>query len=94
MCDHQIVAKHAVADQEHRKRDPKPRGRAPDALLAAKKADQSDHVQDKKDGNEENEERIAAFLEANPDFEEVGRKASVPFLTGRDGAFACALRRK
>jgi 16S rRNA (cytosine967-C5)-methyltransferase len=43
---------------------------------------------------EENEERIAAFLEANPDFEEIGRKTSVPFLTGLDGAFACALRRK
>jgi 16S rRNA (cytosine967-C5)-methyltransferase len=43
---------------------------------------------------EENEGQIAAFLAAHPDFEEVGRKESVPFVSGRDGAFACALRRR
>lgn len=43
---------------------------------------------------EENEVQIAAFLAAHPDFEEVGRRESVPFESGRDGAFACALRRK
>lgn len=43
---------------------------------------------------EENEAQIEAFLSSNPDFEEVGRMASVPFESGRDGAFACALRRK
>lgn len=43
---------------------------------------------------EENEGQIESFLVANPDFEEVGRMASVPFVSGRDGAFACALRRK
>lgn len=42
---------------------------------------------------EENEGQIAAFLAAHPEFEEVGRKESVPFVSGRDGAFACALRR-
>lgn len=43
---------------------------------------------------EENEGQIEAFMSSNPDFEEIGRKQSVPFVTGRDGAFACALRRK
>lgn len=43
---------------------------------------------------EENEGQIESFLASNPDFEEIGRKESVPFVTGRDGAFACALRRK
>ena len=43
---------------------------------------------------EENEAQIEAFLASNPDFEEVGRLVSVPFESGRDGAFACALRRK
>ena len=43
---------------------------------------------------EENEAQIEAFLASNPDFEEVGRMVSVPFESGRDGAFACALRRK
>ena len=43
---------------------------------------------------EENEAQIEAFLSSNPDFEEVGRMVSVPFESGRDGAFACALRRK
>ena len=42
---------------------------------------------------EENEGQIAAFLAAHPDFEEVGRKESVPFVSGHDGAFACALKR-
>lgn len=44
--------------------------------------------------SEENEGQISAFLAAHPDFEEVGRKESLPFLSGRDGAFACALRRR
>ena len=43
---------------------------------------------------EENEAQIEEFLSSNPDFEEVGRMVSVPFESGRDGAFACALRRK
>ena len=43
---------------------------------------------------EENEGQISAFLAAHPGFEEVARKESVPFESGRDGAFACALRRK
>ena len=43
---------------------------------------------------EENESQIESFLSANPDFEEVGRKVSLPIVSGRDGAFACALRRK
>ena len=43
---------------------------------------------------EENEGQIAAFLASHPDFEEIGRKESEPFLSGHDGAFACALRRK
>jgi 16S rRNA (cytosine967-C5)-methyltransferase len=43
---------------------------------------------------EENEAQIEAFLSSNPDFEEVGRMVSVPFESGRDGAFACALRRR
>ena len=43
---------------------------------------------------EENDGQIAAFLASHPEFEEVGRKESLPFESGRDGAFACALRRK
>ena len=43
---------------------------------------------------EENDAQIAAFLAAHPDFEEVARKESVPFVSGHDGAFSCALRRK
>ena len=43
---------------------------------------------------EENAEQIAAFLAAHPDFEEIGRRESVPFASGHDGAFACALRRR
>ena len=43
---------------------------------------------------EENEGQIESFLAANPGFEEVGRMVSVPFESGHDGAFACALRRK
>lgn len=42
---------------------------------------------------EENAEQIAAFLAAHPDFTESARKESVPFETGHDGAFACALVR-
>ena len=44
--------------------------------------------------HEENEGQIESFLAANPGFEEVKRMVSVPFESGRDGAFACALRRK
>ena len=43
---------------------------------------------------EENDGQISAFLAAHPDFEEVSRKESVPFESGQDGAFACALRRQ
>ena len=43
---------------------------------------------------EENSDRVTAFLAAHPDFEEIGRRESVPFETGHDGAFACALRRR
>ena len=42
---------------------------------------------------EENEERAAAFLAANPDFTEIARRASFPLDTGHDGAFAVAFRR-
>ena len=42
---------------------------------------------------EENAEQIAAFLAAHPDFTEAVRRESVPFETGHDGAFACALVR-
>ena len=42
---------------------------------------------------EENGEQLAAFLSAHPGFEEVGRKESIPFVSGHDGAFACALKR-
>ena len=42
---------------------------------------------------EENAEQIAAFLAAHPDFTEVGRYESLPFVTDHDGAFACALVR-
>ena len=42
---------------------------------------------------EENAEQVAAFLAIHPDFKEVGRYESVPFETGHDGAFACALVR-
>lgn len=43
---------------------------------------------------EENEGQIESFLAANHCFEEVRRMVSVPFESGWDGAFACALRRK
>ena len=42
---------------------------------------------------EENAEQVAASLSAHPDFTEAGRRESVPFETGHDGAFACALVR-
>ncbi len=42
---------------------------------------------------EENEAQIAAFLAAHPEFSEVARRESLPFETGHDGAFACAMRR-
>ena len=44
-------------------------------------------------GADLNEEQIAAFLAAHPEFKEVGRKESVPFASGHDGAFACALKK-
>ncbi|MGN0845755.1 MAG: RsmB/NOP family class I SAM-dependent RNA methyltransferase [Kiritimatiellia bacterium] len=43
---------------------------------------------------EENDGQIAAFLAAHPGFAEAGRRESVPFESGNDGAFACALRRE
>ncbi len=42
---------------------------------------------------EENEEQVAAFLAAHPDFTASGRFTSLPIETGHDGAFACALVR-
>ena len=42
---------------------------------------------------EENGEQVAAFLAAHPDFSEVARRESLPFETGHDGAFACAMQR-
>ena len=42
---------------------------------------------------EENESQVSAFLAAHGDFTEIGRKESVPFLSGHDGAFALAMRR-
>lgn len=42
---------------------------------------------------EENGEQVAAFLAAHPEFSEVARRESLPFETGHDGAFACAMRR-
>ena len=43
---------------------------------------------------EENGEQVAAFLARHPDFAEVARRESLPFETGHDGAFACALERR
>ena len=43
---------------------------------------------------EENGEQVAAFLSRHPDFAEVARRKSLPFETGHDGAFACALERR
>ena len=43
---------------------------------------------------EENGEQVAAFLARHEDFTEVGRRESVPFETGHDGAFACAMERR
>ncbi len=40
---------------------------------------------------EENAEQVASFLAAHPDFKEADRRESIPFETGHDGAFACAL---
>lgn len=42
---------------------------------------------------EENSERIGAFLAAHPEFERAETRESLPFETGNDGAFACALVR-
>ena len=43
---------------------------------------------------EENGEQVAAFLARHEDFIEVERRESVPFETGHDGAFACAMERR
>ena len=43
---------------------------------------------------EENCEQVAAFLARHEDFTEVERRESVPFETGHDGAFACAMERR
>ena len=42
---------------------------------------------------EENSEQVAVFLAAHPEFSEVARRESLPFETGHDGAFACAMQR-
>ena len=39
-------------------------------------------------------EQVAAFLARHEDFTEVERRESVPFETGHDGAFACAMERR
>jgi 16S rRNA (cytosine967-C5)-methyltransferase len=43
---------------------------------------------------EENAAQVEAFLADHPEFSEVARKESVPFESGCDGAFACALKRQ
>lgn len=43
---------------------------------------------------EENAGSVEAFLSRHPDFELVSSEESLPFETGRDGAFAAALTRK
>ena len=40
---------------------------------------------------EENSDRVAAFLVAHPEFTEIARRESLPYESGHDGAFACAL---
>ena len=40
---------------------------------------------------EENSDRVAAFLAAHPEFTEIARRESLPYESGHDGAFACAL---
>ena len=42
---------------------------------------------------EENGDQVAAFLATHPEFSEVARRESVPFESGHDGAFACAMER-
>jgi 16S rRNA (cytosine967-C5)-methyltransferase len=42
---------------------------------------------------EENGEQVTAFLARHDDFREIERRESVPFETGHDGAFACAMER-
>ena len=42
---------------------------------------------------EENGGVVEAFLAAHGDFAETARRESLPFETGNDGAFACAMRR-
>ena len=39
-------------------------------------------------------EQVAAFLARHDDFKEIERRESVPFETGHDGAFACAMERR
>ena len=43
---------------------------------------------------EENGEQVTAFLARHDDFKEIERCESVPFETGHDGAFACAMERR
>ena len=43
---------------------------------------------------EENADRVAAFLSSHPDFAEIARRESLPYESGHDGAFACALVRR
>ena len=40
---------------------------------------------------EENSDRVAAFLAAHPGFTEIARREALPYESGHDGAFACAL---
>ena len=43
---------------------------------------------------EENDRQVEAFLGRHPDFALAGRHESVPFESGRDGAFAALMTRK
>lgn len=43
---------------------------------------------------EENGDQITAFLASHPEFEEMSRRESIPFESGNDGAFACALKKR
>lgn len=43
---------------------------------------------------EENLSQVERFLADNPEFEKIEVRESVPFVSGYDGAFACAIRRR
>ena len=43
---------------------------------------------------EENRMQVEAFLAGHPDFAAAGEAESLPFATGKDGAYACRLERR